>query len=183
MLCIRGFLAARKHADRLLLLVEMMEGSAFPCFKAGSRTLPALRRRFAQHLTEPQARLLNLWGLLISLLLVKCTAEGGDRQRNHRQRRHLLWPRSLRFFIASPIVMNIQPRTHQKHHDHGCRSAFLTMPLKLIPGLWSSHFASTISDHRVSSFFCLLCSCSHGKWWLPRTGGRPRAGPHWRKLG
>jgi len=53
-LCIRGFLAARKHADRLLLLVEMVENSGFPCFKAGPRTVPALRRRFAPHLTEAQ---------------------------------------------------------------------------------------------------------------------------------
>lgn len=53
-LCIRGFLAARKHADRVMLLVEMMDGAAFPCFKAGPKTLSALRKRFAQHLTEPQ---------------------------------------------------------------------------------------------------------------------------------
>lgn len=56
MLCIRGFLAARKHADRIMLLVEMMAGSAFPCYRAGSKTAQALRRRFALHLTEAQAR-------------------------------------------------------------------------------------------------------------------------------
>lgn len=54
MLCIRGFLAARKHADRILLLVEMLGTSGFPCFKAGIKTVYALRRRFALQATEPQ---------------------------------------------------------------------------------------------------------------------------------
>lgn len=53
-LCIRGFLAARKHADRILLLVEMLASSGFPCFKAGPKTVYALRRRFALQATEPQ---------------------------------------------------------------------------------------------------------------------------------
>jgi phosphatidylinositol 4-kinase B len=53
-LCIRGFLAARKHADRILLLVEMVATSGFPCFKAGPKTVYALRRRFALQATEPQ---------------------------------------------------------------------------------------------------------------------------------
>ena len=53
-LCIRGFLAARKHADRILLLVEMLGTSGFPCFKAGIKTVYALRRRFALQATEPQ---------------------------------------------------------------------------------------------------------------------------------
>ena len=53
-LCIRGFLAARKHADRILLLVEMLGTSGFPCFKAGPKTVYALRRRFALQATEPQ---------------------------------------------------------------------------------------------------------------------------------
>lgn len=55
-LCIRGFLAARKHADRILLLVEMLSSSGFPCFKAGPKTVYALRRRFALQATEPQVR-------------------------------------------------------------------------------------------------------------------------------
>ncbi len=60
-LCIRGFLAARKHADRILLLVEMLGGSGFPCFKAGPRTMQALRRRFALQATEPQVRRIYLF--------------------------------------------------------------------------------------------------------------------------
>ena len=33
-LCIQGFMACRKHADRVILLVEMMAASGCPCFKA-----------------------------------------------------------------------------------------------------------------------------------------------------
>lgn len=32
-LCIQGFLVCRKHADRIILLVEMMANSGCPCFK------------------------------------------------------------------------------------------------------------------------------------------------------
>ena len=55
-LCIQGFLACRKHADRVLLLAEMMAGCGFPCFKAGARTVQQLRRRFHLNLPESQAR-------------------------------------------------------------------------------------------------------------------------------
>ena len=58
-LCIQGFLACRKHADRILLLVEMMAGSGFPCFKGGARTVQQLRRRFHLNLPEAQVRLLQ----------------------------------------------------------------------------------------------------------------------------
>ena len=53
-LCIQGFLVCRKHADRILLLAEMMAGSGFPCFKGGARTVQQLRRRF--HLNVPEAQ-------------------------------------------------------------------------------------------------------------------------------
>lgn len=59
-LCIQGFLVCRKHADRILLLAEMMAGSGFPCFKGGARTVQQLRRRF--HLNVPEAQV----GLVIS---------------------------------------------------------------------------------------------------------------------
>ncbi len=55
-LCIQGFLACRKHADRVLLLAEMMAGCGFPCFKGGARTVQQLRRRFHLNLPESQAR-------------------------------------------------------------------------------------------------------------------------------
>ena len=57
-LCIQGFLACRKHADRVLLLVEMMAGSGFPCFKS-ARTVQNLRRRFHLNLTEAQVCMLH----------------------------------------------------------------------------------------------------------------------------
>ena len=51
---IRGFLACRKHADRIILLVEMMQGCGCPAFKGGHRALQALRKRFHLNLPEPQ---------------------------------------------------------------------------------------------------------------------------------
>ncbi|KAK9814469.1 hypothetical protein WJX72_006450 [[Myrmecia] bisecta] len=53
-MCIQGFLACRKHADRVILLVEMMAGSGCPCFKAGARAVQNLRKRFHLGLTEAQ---------------------------------------------------------------------------------------------------------------------------------
>ena len=53
-LCIQGFLACRKHADRIVLLVEMMQGSGCPAFKAGPRCVHNLRKRFHLGLTETQ---------------------------------------------------------------------------------------------------------------------------------
>lgn len=53
-LCIQGFLACRKHADRVVLLVEMMQGSGCPAFKAGPRCVHNLRKRFHLNLTETQ---------------------------------------------------------------------------------------------------------------------------------
>jgi len=45
-LVIQGFLACRKHHDRLLLMVRMMSRSGFPCFKQGDRSVKALEKRF-----------------------------------------------------------------------------------------------------------------------------------------
>jgi phosphatidylinositol 4-kinase len=42
----------RKHADRVLLLAEMMVGSGVPCLRAGPRVLQAMRRRFHLACTE-----------------------------------------------------------------------------------------------------------------------------------
>ncbi|KAJ3671639.1 hypothetical protein LUZ60_007718 [Juncus effusus] len=53
-LCIQGFLTCRKHAERVILLVEMLEDSGFPCFKGGPRTIQNLRKRFHLSLTEEQ---------------------------------------------------------------------------------------------------------------------------------
>ncbi|KAH7861307.1 hypothetical protein Vadar_024422 [Vaccinium darrowii] len=51
-LCIQGFLTCRKHAERIILLVEMLQG--YPCFKGGPRTFQNLRKRFHLSLTEEQ---------------------------------------------------------------------------------------------------------------------------------
>ncbi|BBN15657.1 phosphatidylinositol 4-kinase B [Marchantia polymorpha subsp. ruderalis] len=53
-LCIQGFLLCRKHAERIILLVEMMQDSGCPCFKGGPRTIQNLRKRFHLNLTEQQ---------------------------------------------------------------------------------------------------------------------------------
>jgi phosphatidylinositol 4-kinase len=53
-LCIQGFLACRKHADRIILLVDMMSNSGCPAFKTGPRAVKSLRTRFHLSLTEDQ---------------------------------------------------------------------------------------------------------------------------------
>jgi len=55
----QGFLALRKHADRLLLLLEITHpDSSLPCFgSAGLHTLAQLKARFQLGLTEQQVRL------------------------------------------------------------------------------------------------------------------------------
>jgi hypothetical protein len=55
-LCIQGFLAARKHSDRVVLLARMMVRSGFPCFKAKDRTIRDLEKRFLLNLTDAQVR-------------------------------------------------------------------------------------------------------------------------------
>ncbi|EFJ06373.1 hypothetical protein SELMODRAFT_269945 [Selaginella moellendorffii] len=53
-LCIQGFLTCRKHAERIILLVEMMQDSGCPCFRGGPKTILNLRKRFHLSLTEEQ---------------------------------------------------------------------------------------------------------------------------------
>ncbi|KAL4457452.1 hypothetical protein ABPG75_012317 [Micractinium tetrahymenae] len=53
-LMIQGFLALRKHADRILLLVEMMQNSGCPCFKSRVAAVQGLKKRFHLALPEPQ---------------------------------------------------------------------------------------------------------------------------------
>ncbi|XP_042392953.1 phosphatidylinositol 4-kinase beta 1-like [Zingiber officinale] len=53
-LCIQGFLTCRKHAEHIILLVEMLQDSGFPCFRGGTRTIQNLRKRFNLSLTEEQ---------------------------------------------------------------------------------------------------------------------------------
>eukprot|EP00887_Chlorella_sp_A99_P002805 scaffold6.g2805.t1 len=53
-LMIQGFLAVRKHADRITLLAELMAGSGMPCFKSRAAAVQGLRKRFHLALPEPQ---------------------------------------------------------------------------------------------------------------------------------
>jgi phosphatidylinositol kinase/protein kinase (PI-3 family) len=46
-LCIQGFLAARKHAEHIVCMVEMMQVSNAPCYKAGPKVVQQIRKRFA----------------------------------------------------------------------------------------------------------------------------------------
>lgn len=58
-LILRGLLAARKHMDKILSLVEIMRsGSQLPCFKSRAATVQTLKNRFHLNLTEQQLQLL-----------------------------------------------------------------------------------------------------------------------------
>lgn len=56
-LMFQAFLELRKHADRILLLVEVMQKeSKLPCFYSGDSAVSLLRQRFNLSLTEAQLR-------------------------------------------------------------------------------------------------------------------------------
>ncbi|KAG8248820.1 Phosphatidylinositol 4-kinase beta [Homalodisca vitripennis] len=58
-LILQGMVAARKHMDKILTLVEIMRlGSQLPCFKSGAATVQGLKNRFHLNLTEEQLQLL-----------------------------------------------------------------------------------------------------------------------------
>ncbi|XP_077646693.1 phosphatidylinositol 4-kinase beta isoform X3 [Lonchura striata] len=58
MLMLQGLIAARKHMDRVVQIVEIMQqGSQLPCFH-GSSTIRHLKERFHMNLTEEQLQLL-----------------------------------------------------------------------------------------------------------------------------
>ncbi|XP_072041831.1 phosphatidylinositol 4-kinase beta-like [Amphiura filiformis] len=58
-LMLQGLIAARKHQDKLVQLVEIMQSSSqLPCFKQGASTVKNLKERFHMNLTEEQ---LQLW--------------------------------------------------------------------------------------------------------------------------
>lgn len=58
-LILQGFIAARKHQEKILNLVEILQAnSQLPCFKNGASTIRALRERFHMGLTEEQLQLL-----------------------------------------------------------------------------------------------------------------------------
>ncbi|XP_063613901.1 phosphatidylinositol 4-kinase beta-like isoform X1 [Penaeus indicus] len=54
-LLLKGLLAARKHSEKIISLVEIMSsGSKLACFRAGASVLPALKNRFHVNMTEEQ---------------------------------------------------------------------------------------------------------------------------------
>ncbi|XP_077319967.1 phosphatidylinositol 4-kinase beta isoform X2 [Lithobates pipiens] len=58
MLMLQGLIAARKHMDRVVQIVEIMQqGSHLPCFH-GSSTIRNLKERFHMNMTEEQLQLL-----------------------------------------------------------------------------------------------------------------------------
>ncbi|XP_035861987.1 phosphatidylinositol 4-kinase beta isoform X3 [Sander lucioperca] len=58
MLMLQGLIAARKHMDRVLQIVEIMQqGTQLPCFH-GSSTMRGLKERFHMSLTEEQLQVL-----------------------------------------------------------------------------------------------------------------------------
>ncbi|XP_050409200.1 phosphatidylinositol 4-kinase beta [Patella vulgata] len=58
-LMLQGLVASRKHMDKILPLVEIMQtGSQLPCFSKGVSTIRSLKERFHLNLTEEQLQLL-----------------------------------------------------------------------------------------------------------------------------
>ncbi|CAG2110364.1 unnamed protein product [Medioppia subpectinata] len=57
-LILQGLIAARKHNERIVTLVEILQtNSQLPCFNNGASTVKALRERFHMGLTEEQLQL------------------------------------------------------------------------------------------------------------------------------
>ena len=58
-LMLKGFLAARKHMEKFVQLVEITQtGSQLPCFGHGPSTVRSMRERFRMSHTEKQLELL-----------------------------------------------------------------------------------------------------------------------------
>jgi len=58
-LMLQGLVAARKHHEKLLTLVEIMRsGSQLPCFRSGAATVQFMRQRFHMNMTEGQLQYL-----------------------------------------------------------------------------------------------------------------------------
>uniref|UniRef100_A0A0M3K3D5 Phosphatidylinositol 4-kinase beta n=1 Tax=Anisakis simplex TaxID=6269 RepID=A0A0M3K3D5_ANISI len=58
-LLLKGLIAARKHHDRVVNIVEIMSvGSQLPCFRGGTNTIRLLKDRFHMSCTEPQLQAL-----------------------------------------------------------------------------------------------------------------------------
>uniref|UniRef100_A0A915DGS4 PI3K/PI4K catalytic domain-containing protein n=1 Tax=Ditylenchus dipsaci TaxID=166011 RepID=A0A915DGS4_9BILA len=64
MLMLKGIIAARKHHERLINIVEIMiNGSQLPCFRGGQNILRLMRDRF--HLSYTDIQLQTLVDLMV----------------------------------------------------------------------------------------------------------------------
>lgn len=70
-LMIQGFLAVRKHSDRISLLVEMMVQSGCPCFKSKVAAVQGLKKRLALNLPEHQ-----VWCWVCGIVVRECEVFG-----------------------------------------------------------------------------------------------------------
>ena len=58
-LILQGLVAARKHHEKLVTLVEILQtNSQLPCFRNGASTIKGLRERFHMGLTEDHLQVL-----------------------------------------------------------------------------------------------------------------------------
>lgn len=58
-LILQGLVAARKHHEKLVTLVEILQtNSQLPCFRNGASSIKGLRDRFHMGLTEGQLQIL-----------------------------------------------------------------------------------------------------------------------------
>lgn len=58
-LILQGLVSARKHHEKLVTLVEILQtNSQLPCFRNGASTIKGLRDRFHMGLTEDQLQVL-----------------------------------------------------------------------------------------------------------------------------
>ena len=58
-LILQGLVAARKHEEKFINLVDIMRaGSQLPCFNSSSSTVQAMKSRFHINLTEEKLHLL-----------------------------------------------------------------------------------------------------------------------------
>lgn len=151
-LCIQGFLACRKHADRIILLVEMMQGSGCPAFKAGPRCVQNLRKRFHLGLTETQACTLFL---AASMQYCESTSFASSRGLACKQ---------LGACIAQ-AAMNLNSTSCHGYVPHGkeCSVSFLELLVCCMPSCLYRSFcvslASILVIVHVQNLICVLAVC------------------------
>ena len=85
-LILQGLVAARKHSDKLMSLVDIMRaGSQLPCFTSGAATVQSMRSRFHMNMTEEQlvsntCKNSHFASLLVLCLLRTYVLKGSDKE-------------------------------------------------------------------------------------------------------